>query len=477
MLAGVIRSMLLIVVTFLGAMGCVPVGKRVGVSESGFRSPPTALDRYVAAPDPAFVWKTVLTTNVGGARLTIIDLVSQTWLTTNEVNRTEWRHWLTVVRPEQVTHDTALLFIGGGRNEPKPPRPNGDLLAVARATESIVAELRMVPNQPLIFGGDGQERVEDDLIAYTWDTFLRTGDERWPARLPMTKAAVRAMDTVMAFCRSEDGGGIGVTRFVVAGGSKRGWTTWTTAAVDPRVVALCPIVIDMLNVEPSFRHHFQAYGFYAPAVDDYVRHGIMSWQGTPEYRALMRIEEPFEYRDRLTQPKLLLNACGDQFFLPDSWQFYFHELRGTNFLRYVPNADHSLKGSDAYETLLAWHHAVINGRPLPRFVWQRTTDGRLRVTATDRPQAIKLWQATNPIARDFRLETLGPVWRETELTLGPDGACDVVLEAPARGWTASMVELTYDLGGPKPLKVTTGVYVTPDTLPHPAPEPVRAAVR
>jgi len=68
------------------------------------------------------------------------------------------------------------------------------------------------------------------------------------ARLPMTKSAVRAMDTVTAFLgssREVTSGG----RFVVAGGSKRGWTTWTTAAVDKRVVGIIPIVIDVLNIE------------------------------------------------------------------------------------------------------------------------------------------------------------------------------------------------------------------------------------
>ena len=100
------------------------------------------------------------------------------------------------------------------------------------------------------------------MIAYTWDKFLRTGDERWPARLPMTKAVVRAMDAMTAFCASAGGRRRAtVDRFVVAGASKRGWTTWTTAAVDPRVVAIAPIVIDVLNVEPSFEHHYRAYGF------------------------------------------------------------------------------------------------------------------------------------------------------------------------------------------------------------------------
>ena len=60
----------------------------------------------------------------------------------------------------------------------------------------MVAELRMMPNQPVMFKDDPSRkpRSEDDFIAYTWDKFLRTGDEKWPARLPMTKSAVRAMD-------------------------------------------------------------------------------------------------------------------------------------------------------------------------------------------------------------------------------------------------------------------------------------------
>ena len=49
-----------------------------------------------------------------------------------------------------------------------------------------------------------------------------------------------------------DAGGVKVDKFVVSGGSKRGWTTWTTAAVDRRVVAIMPAVIDLLNLEKSF---------------------------------------------------------------------------------------------------------------------------------------------------------------------------------------------------------------------------------
>jgi PhoPQ-activated pathogenicity-related protein len=456
----------------LAAAGCAASKTAVPpVAEAPYHSPPTALDRYVAKPDPTYAWKAVFTTNAGPVQITVIDLTSQTWLTTNEVNRTVWKHWLTVVRPKDLTQKTGLLFISGGANrDSKPPEPNAELIRVALATKSVVAELKMVPNQPLIFGNDGKERVEDDLIAYTWDKFLRTGDERWPARLPMTKSAVRAMDTLTAYTGSPEGGGLAVDRFVVAGGSKRGWTTWTTAAVDKRVVGICPIVIDLLNIEPSFVHHYSAYGFYAPAVGNYVEQGIMDWQGTPEYRALMKIEEPFEYRDRLTMPKLLLNACGDQFFLPDSSQFYFDQLLGPKFHRYVPNTDHSMRDSDAYQTLLAWHHAIIHHTPLPRFSWTAEGAEKIRVSVKDAPKSVKLWQATNPKSRDFRLETLGAAWRSTELTADAKGDYVGAVTTPDGGWTAYLVELTFDVGAPTPLKLTTPVRVTPASLPFTAPK-------
>lgn len=432
----------------------------------------TALDRYVAQPDNTFAWQKVAEARDGEATGYSIDLVSQRWLTPAEVNRPEWRHWLTIIKPDRVEHRTALLFITGGSNRPgSPPRPARELVDLAKQTRSVVAELRMVPNQTLVFHDDGIERKEDDLIAYTWNQFLRTGDERWPARLPMTKAAVRSMDAVTEFLASDEGGAVKVESFVVAGASKRGWTTWTTAAVDRRVVAICPIVIDVLNIERAMDHHFSAYGFYAPAVGDYERHGIMKWSGSPEAQALYAIEDPFSYRDRLTMPKLLINATGDQFFLPDSSQFYFNQLGGEKHLRYVPNTDHGLKNSDAIKTLGTWYEAQLKRTKLPRFSWTRTAGGTLTIRTQSRPVAVLFWQATNPTARDFRLETIGPVWKSSPL----DGSNEfrITVPKPEQGWTAGFVELGFDVGSSTPLKLSTEVIVVPDTLPAQPPNSPR----
>ncbi|HQP98740.1 MAG TPA: PhoPQ-activated pathogenicity-related family protein [bacterium] len=436
----------------------------------------TALDRYVAQPDPNYRYELVNTIQDPEYTAYVLDMISQSWRSPNEVDRTLWQHWLTIICPKEIDSTVGLLFIGGGNNGKKPPsKVDGMLSEIAKKTKSVVAELRMVPNQPIKVADEWMEkyrekgRVEDEFISYTWDKYLKTGDELWPARLPMTKSAVRAMDTVTLFCASEAGGKIPVDRFVVAGGSKRGWTTWMTAAVDPRVIAIVPIVIDLLNLQVSFEHHWQAYGFWAPAVGDYVEMGIMDHIGDPRFADLMKLVEPFEYRSRFTMPKFLINATGDQFFLPDSSQFYFDQLPGVKYLRYVPNADHGLDDTDAAESLSAFYEAILYGRPLPEFSWSFPRKNVVQVKTEQTPDEVKLWQATNPNARDFRLETLGKVWQETAIAPKREGIYTAKVAVPEKGWTAFLVELTYRGDGPTPMKFTTPVRVIPDDLPYPSP--------
>jgi len=382
------------------------------------------------------------------------------------VDRTVWKHWVSIYVPETVSYDSALLYIGGGKNgDPAPEQAAREFAQIAKISESIVVYLGMVPNQPLTFADDGEPRVEDELIAYTWDKFLRTGDKTWPARNPMTKSAVRAMDAVQAFCATEEAGSHAINQFVVAGGSKRGWTTWTTAAVDGRVSAIVPIVIDMLNVKASFKHHWEAYGFWAPAVGDYESMGLMDWIGTPEYDKLLELVEPYSYIQRFTMPKLIMNSSGDQFFLPDSSQFYWDELVGDKYLRYVPNTGHGLGDSDALFTLLAFYHSIISGVPLPKYSWSYEDDRRLVVRTEGTPIEVRYWYATNPVARDFRVDAVGKIWESIELLPSDTGVYSVELKTPESGWTAQMVELTFD--GPKgtPLKYTTPIKVLPERNP------------
>ena len=428
----------------------------------------TALDRYVAAPDASYRYSLIRTLKYPGLTAYQLDMVSQTWRTSAEVDRPEWHHWLTIYKPDQIASQTALILIDGGSNSSSPPSPDATTLLLAASAGTVVADLGQVPNEPLTFAGEKNSRSEDAIIAYTWAKFLAGGDEKWPARLPMTKAAVRGLDTVVSFLASAAGGAVPVKNFVVAGASKRGWTTWSVAQVDPRVIAIAPIVIDTLNVQDVFISQYRSFGFWAPAVQDYVAAGVMNWFNTPQMEALLDIEDPFRYRGRLALPSFQMNSSGDQFFPPDSPRFFFADLPGEKYLRYVPNTDHSMASLDAAANLLNWYHAVIQNFSRPRFYWTSdAASGTMLVRTVDAPSKVVLWQATNHSARDFRLETIGAAWTSTALD-GVNGNYSVNLPK-GPGWTAFFVELTFPGPSDSPLVFTTEVIVTPDNYPFSAP--------
>src|SRR5690242_12750571 len=77
----------------------------------------TALDRYVAKPDPNFSFKLLNKVPAENATVYILEMTSQQYLTTNEVDKPIWKHYMTIIKPDLVTTSTGLLFIGGGGND------------------------------------------------------------------------------------------------------------------------------------------------------------------------------------------------------------------------------------------------------------------------------------------------------------------------------------------------------------------------
>jgi PhoPQ-activated pathogenicity-related protein len=371
----------------------------------------------------------------------VLRMVSQEWLTESEVEETEWWHWVTIVVPDTVEHQTGMLWIGGGSVDTRPDETLEPLvIEAALATQSVTAHLHNVPFQPVSFRNDVafDERSEDEIIAFGWRKFLEGGanaeDAEWLARLPMTAAAQRAMDTITDF--TADRNIAQVDSFVVGGASKRGWTTWTTAIFDERVVAITPAVIDLLNISPSFMHHWRAYGEWSPAIEDYENEQIMEWQFTEEYEKMKEWIDPYSYLDRLIMPKYLVNAASDEFFLPDSWKFYWSDLQGEKHIRYVPNTGHDI-GEDP----------------------------------NNLPDELLLWNAQNPEARDFRLYVIDRVWVAREVNIPDNGVVNIEITSPEGGFSAWFVEATYSSGRDLPFKSTTGVVVAPDRYPFDEFEP------
>ncbi len=428
---------------------------------------PGPLDLYVYKPDPHYSYKVVKTEEADNFTIHYINLTSQSWRSPEEVDRTVWTHWLTIVVPKKVKSSSALLIISGGKNTDEPPTSSSPLLRkIAKDVQTVVAEIKQIPNQPLVFANDnGRKRSEDSIIAYNWDKYLKTGDPEWLTRMPMTKAVVRAMDTIQEFCATKEGGKVKINEFVVAGASKRGWTTWTTTIVDKRVIACVPMVIDMLNLVPSFKHHYAVYGDWAPAIGDYTEMKIMDWLTTPEFISMMKIVDPYSYLDRLTMPKFLINSAGDEFFLPDSWKFYLSDLPAPTYIRYVPNTGHGLK-PEVVDSVSAFYKAIVMRKPLPQYYWEFPDDSTIVVKTKDKPSKVTLYEATNPNARDFRLNVLGRAYQTKDLTEQEKGVYVGKVTPPEKGWKAYLIEMIFPGPDNTTFTFTTPVRILPDVEPY-----------
>jgi PhoPQ-activated pathogenicity-related protein len=393
------------------------------------------LDEYVKKPDTAFAWVEAASHSTPAGAIVSLKLTSQVW------QGITWKHELTVYEPREIAYpDAMLLFISGGDNGSTPSDDDHKRgFGLAQVCGSRVAVLRQVPNQPLLDG-----KTEDELIAETFVRYLATKDENWPLLFPMVKSAVRALDALQAWAK--DRGRPAVTRFVVAGGSKRGWTTWLTGAVDDRVVGIAPMVIVMLNLDKQGANQIKVWGTYSEQIHDYVERGLMEKVETPTGTNLWRMVDPFTYRDRLGKPKLLINGTNDRYWTQNALDFYWSDLQGPKYLIEVPNAGHGLEVNRDWvlSGLGAFFHAVVTGRPLPRLSWELAKgaggESTLTIHASPAPQSARIWTATSA-TRDFREAP----WQPSPLK--PADTMIRYVLPPSGGHLAYFAELEYQLDG------------------------------
>ena len=396
-----------------------------------------------------------------------IKMISGEWLDSKKVDQVEWWHYVDIIIPKQTTSSTGIMFIDGGEKSDDYFRLDAQSIGNAIKTEAVIVNVSNIPFQPLNFLSSEQDSFEeDDLIAFAWNKFLKQGakqkDVEWLPRFPMTRAIVRAMDLAQEIVLQND---IVVKDFVVSGASKRGWTAWTTAAVDSRVKAVVPMVIDMLNLVPSFENHYRSYGEFSPAVQEYVNYNIQDWLGTEEFKVLMSYIEPFSFIDKFTMPKYIINAGSDEFFSTDSWRFYYDKLPGEKIIRYVPNKNHSLDGRYLTEDLVSYFYRVINDIEIPSLSWNLSDNKLIAELDYDGDYDVSVWTAKNDDGRDFRLWEEGELWEETSIGKLANNKYELNVSSNLKGYKATMIEFTIDPKSEFPLIISTGPFVFPEKYP------------
>ena len=409
---------------------------------------PKELDAYLALPDDSYRWEIVEKTDAANERSFLLDVTSQTW------HGIQWKHSVFVALPNKITAPNhALLFISGGSIGRKPSDNDKKLIRLlAEASGMSVALLMQVPNQPL-FG----DYHEDALIGETLLKALETKDATWPLLFPMTKSAVKTMDAVQEMLKQEKQ--FDINGFIVMGASKRGWTTWLTAASgDKRVVAIVPTVIDNLNVREQMKYQIETWGAYSPSIGDYTERNLVRLDNPSESEfetQLWGMVDPYSYRERLSLPKLLVHGTNDPYWTLDATKHYFDDLPGVKYILTLPNAGHGLdaqqmKAAQAGAAFAKFAAKGGNWTPVKWKLAVTDTGYRIDIETDISPRAVKLWTAQSE-TKDFRQAK----WTSTSLEA--KGTQSVLVAKPLSGHIAFFVELE-SVSDSLPFSVTTQVW-------------------
>ena len=401
-------------------------------------TPETALQRYLENGDNTAQWKLKESYGIDN-NITAYDLIltSQTW------REHVWKHQLTILFPEKVDHDGALLFITGGSIKSGEPNFSGhddeltqSLGIIAAKNNAIVSIIRQTPNQPLY-----DDLTEDELISFTLHNFKNDGDYTWPLLFPMVKTAVKAMDVVQEFSQKELNHKL--ERFVVSGASKRGWTTWLTGAQDPRVTAIAPMVIDVLNMPVSLEYQLEVWKDYSVQIEDYTKLEIPQQVHTENGDKITKMIDPYSYRKNLTMPKMIFIGTIDEYWPVDAIKNYLDSIPGQNFIHYVPNAGHDL--GDKRQTLQAlssFFGTTLLHQSYPVCNWNISPNGsNLKLEAFSTPDKLVdaiVWSADSE-DRDFRDEE----WKGESLNAKNQENIEVEIDYPEAGYKAFYVDLKY----------------------------------
>jgi PhoPQ-activated pathogenicity-related protein len=250
-----------------------------------------------------------------------------------------------------------------------------------------------------------------------------------------------------------------IERFLVTGGSKRGWTTWLSAVADERVEYIAPLIIDMLNAGPQMQHQLAVYGGFSTQIEDYTQRNLQQRMASAEGQKLNSIVDPYSYREQLTLPKLIVLGANDPYWTVDAANFYYDDLKGPKRLYYQANTGHDVS-IQGVATVTEFYNSMLTGAAFPEIQWTKQEDGKLVVTWEKEGGTAKLWQAHSP-NRDFRDS------RWTSAPVEGEGRVEVAPPAAEEGWIAWYVEVNWTGSVGMPFGLTTQMNVTPDTLPEP----------
>ena len=383
----------------------------------------------------------------------ILNVTSQTF------EGRQWEHSVIVIIPKTIKMKNTAILMNFQGDMPKNDDLGSYIDMLSSMAGCVFIGLWNVPN--------GKQGLSPDAnIAESLKQSIATEDFTKPMHLPMTKSIIKTMDAVDEFMKSTEKDMI--TKYIITGGSKNGWTCWLAAASeDKRIAGIAPIVFDFLDMNRQLQHQKEIYGDYSEKISDYTSRGIQDFVKTENGQKILSIIDPISYVDKITVPKLIINATNDSFWTFDSANIYWDKLKGDNYLIYMPNMDHgigrngtAIKPLDLLpiaNTLINFTAKCSGNGNMVNLKWEWKEEGEKMICeVTSLDDSINIFNIRTFVAKsenkDFRKAEFIPI----PGTQNEDGSFSIAIEKSKDSYQAGVTQITV-----KDNEISYSVYTVP----------------
>jgi len=267
----------------------------------------------------------------------------------------KWYHRGVIFQPVGRKSEYAAIVFGGMGGEPESFLEEFGLKAAAEAgiPVFIVTDVPFMPQ----FG----IKDEEELLTFSLEKYFETGDIRWPLPYPMAAAYMRAATLLNYLLNSHP------TKFILSGGSKRGWASCIAAAADPRVVAIAPRSFAGFDLEALIDTHLEVYGELKGSLKSLYTSRLIEKINTSLWDDFVKYYDPINVMKRKDLRVMLLVGTNDALNPLSIEGTYQETYPGKLYVAYVPSASHTSLHS-SIEAEIAWRmflkHIVL-GEPIP----------------------------------------------------------------------------------------------------------------
>lgn len=447
------------------------------------------LSKFVSKSDSNYKFEVIEEKQGEGYKAYILDFTSQSWHPEKTVPPV-WRHWLTVIVPKQRVKDIGMLVLTNGFSTPETPMSEIPLyfISLAVSSKSIVAILEGFPRDKVgIYKTPTQVTNLEfyEFASWSLKQYFETHDPSWIVFCPLVKTVVRAMDATQDLLLKNLRSEIPLKEFILCADTPY-FVPWLAPSVDNRVIGLISINTCGFHFEQQIKRMFMdeiALPNFFAEMDDA---GLLPLLETEDGENLLKIIDPYYYRESLKIPKLVISLNNSQWqdmiylseqaiseipepvhwliypqlqlsreyaFLPQQTLYNFSSVSRTNLRIY-----------DFKDTIQVFYQRLLGQRNMPLFQWDFSQRGECRIKVSEDVIECRIWYCSN----EKRGALFGPEnkdWKYKILSESAEGIYRTTIPVQPEQYTAVFAEVIFPslMGVHFPL--TTDIYIiTPQKI-------------